>query len=96
MVTLWVTGAGPLSPAVIDGAVDAGNLAQPVLLVQAQIGHQVADVLYAGGAPGIVEGVIQVNLRIPAASQTGTAVPLVLRVGNSFSQFGITLTIQLP
>ena len=93
VVTLWATGAGQLSPAGIDGAVDAGNLASPVLLVQAQIGGQFADVLYAGGAPGIVEGVIQVNLRIPPASQTGAAVPLVLRVGNSTSQPGITLAI---
>ena len=46
------------------------------LPVLAQIGGQIADVLYAGGAPGLVEGVIQVNLRIPFASQTGAAVPL--------------------
>jgi hypothetical protein len=38
-------GAGLLSPAGIDGAVDAGNLAQPVLLVLAQMGDQAADVL---------------------------------------------------
>jgi uncharacterized protein (TIGR03437 family) len=38
--------------------------------------------------------VIQVNLRVPAASQTGAAVPVLLRVGNSTSQFGLTLAIQ--
>jgi uncharacterized protein (TIGR03437 family) len=96
VVTLWATGAGQLTPAVIDGAVDADNRPQPVLPVLAQIGGQVADVLYAGGAPGIVEGVIQVNLRIPTAGQTGAAVSLVLRVGNSLSQPGITLAIQSP
>ena len=93
VITLWATGAGQLSPAGIDGAVDTGNLPRPVLLVLAQIGGRSADVLYAGGAPGIVEGVIQVNLRIPLASQTGAAVPLVLRVGNSASQLNITLAI---
>src|SRR5664280_2464725 len=96
VVTLWATGAGQLTPAVIDGAVDAGNRPQPVLPVLAPVGGQVADVLYAGGAPGSVEGVIQVNLRIPTAGQTGAAVPLVLRVGNSLSQPGITLAIQSP
>jgi uncharacterized protein (TIGR03437 family) len=64
--------------------------------VLAQIGGQFAEILYAGGAPGIVEGVIQVNLRIPPASQIGAAVPLVLRVGNSTSQIGITLAVQSP
>jgi uncharacterized protein (TIGR03437 family) len=94
VVTLWATGAGQLSPAVIDGAVDAGNLPRPVLLVLAQIGRNSAEVVYAGGSPGMVEGVIQINLRIPFTSQTGDAVPLVLRIGNSNSQLGITLAIR--
>ena len=44
----------------------------------------------------MVEGVIQVNLKIPTASQTGAAVPLILRFGNSNSQPGVTLAIQSP
>ena len=94
VITIWATGAGELSPAPIDGAIDAGNLTRTVLPVAAEIGGLAADVLYAGGAPGMVEGVIQVNLRIPAASRTGAAVPLVLRIGTSASQVGITLVIQ--
>jgi uncharacterized protein (TIGR03437 family) len=95
VVTLWATGAGQTSPAGIDGAVvSSGDLPRPILGVQAQIGGQPAEVLYAGGAPGVVEGVIQVNLRIPAASRTGAAVPLVLQAGDSTSQPGITLAIQ--
>jgi uncharacterized protein (TIGR03437 family) len=94
VVTLWATGAGQLSPPVSDGAVDSGSLSWPVLPVVAQIGGQVADVLFAGAAPGIVEGVIQVNVRVPLASQTGAAVPVLLRVGSSSSQSGITLAIQ--
>jgi uncharacterized protein (TIGR03437 family) len=85
------------SPAGIDGAVvTADNLPRPVLPVTAQIGGQVADVLYAGGAPGVVEGVTQVNLRVPSGSPTGAAVPLVLRVGESSSQPGITLAVRSP
>jgi uncharacterized protein (TIGR03437 family) len=62
--------------------------------VSAQIGGQAADVVYAGGAPGMVEGVIQVNLRVPSDSQTGAAVPLSLTVGNSTSQPEVTLAIR--
>jgi len=95
IVTFLATGAGQLSPAGVDGAVvTADNLPRPVLPVHAIVGGQPAEVQYAGGAPGIVEGVIQVNLRIPAASQTGDAVPLLLQVGDSTSQPGITLAIQ--
>jgi uncharacterized protein (TIGR03437 family) len=97
VVTFLATGAGQLSPAGVDGAVvTADNLPRPLLPVQATVGGQPAEVQYAGGAPGIVEGVIQVNLRIPAASQTGGAVPLLLQVGDSTSQPGITLAIQSP
>jgi uncharacterized protein (TIGR03437 family) len=95
VVTFWATGAGQLSPDGVDGAVvAAGNLPQPVLPVLAEVGGLPAEVLYAGGSPGIVEGVIQVNLRIPSGSPTGAAVPVVLRVGDSASQSGITLAIQ--
>jgi uncharacterized protein (TIGR03437 family) len=97
VVTFWATGAGQLSPSGIDGAVVTTDLLpRPVLPVLAQIGGQLADVVYAGGAPGAVEGVIQVNLRVPPASQTGAAVPLTLTVGSSSSQRGITLAVGTP
>jgi uncharacterized protein (TIGR03437 family) len=97
VVTFLATGAGQLSPAGVDGAVvSADSLPRPTLPVHAVIGGQPAEVQYAGGAPGVVEGVIQVNLRIPAASQSGAAVPLLLQVGDSTSQPGITLSIQSP
>jgi uncharacterized protein (TIGR03437 family) len=95
IVTFLATGAGQWAPAGIDGAiVSAGDLPRPVLPVLAQVGGQPAEVQYAGGAPGIVQGVVQVNLQIPAASPTGAAVPLVLQVGDSVSQPGITLAVQ--
>jgi uncharacterized protein (TIGR03437 family) len=97
VVTFLATGVGQLAPAGIDGAiVDADDLPRPLLPVFAQVGGQPAEVQYAGGAPGVVEGVIQVNVQIPMAGQTGAAVPLVLQAGDSISQPGITLAIQSP
>jgi uncharacterized protein (TIGR03437 family) len=97
VVMFLATGAGQWSPAGVDGAiVGAGDLPRPILPVHATVGGQPAEVRYAGGAPGVVEGVIQVNLLIPSASQTGAAVPVVLQVGDSTSQPGITLAIQSP
>ena len=96
IVTFLATGAGQWSPAGVDGAiVGGGDLPRPVLPVHVMVGGQPAAVQYAGGAPGVVEGVIQVNLQIPA-NQTGAAVPLVLLIGDSSSQPGITLAIQSP
>jgi uncharacterized protein (TIGR03437 family) len=97
VITLWATGAGQLSPAGIDGTVvGTDNLPVTALPVLAQVGGQTADVQYSGGAPGLVEGVIQVNVRIPLASPTGAAVPLVLRIGDSSSQSGVTLAVGSP
>lgn len=94
IITLWATGAGQLAPPGIDGAVTtAGNLPVPVLPVTAQIGGQATEVLYAGGAPGIVAGVIQVNLRVPRGSVAGAAISLLLSVGGSASQNGLTVAI---
>jgi len=95
IVTFLATGAGQLAPAGIDGeVVGIADLPVPVLPVLAKVGGQPAVVQYAGGAPGMVEGVLQVNLQIPAASLTGDAVPLVVQVGDSVSQPGITLAIR--
>ena len=95
VVTLWASGVGQLSPAGVDGAVvAAGDPPHSVLTVLAQIGGMAADVVYAGGSPGLVDGVIQVNLRIPAASPTGDSVALTLSAGSSTSQPNITLAIQ--
>ena len=96
VVVLYATGVGQFSPAGQDGAVvTADSLPRPVLPVSAEIGGQPAQILYAGGSPGIVEGVIQVNLQIPDGVPAGTAVPLVLHAGDRDSQPGLTMAIQV-
>jgi uncharacterized protein (TIGR03437 family) len=62
--------------------------------VTATVGGQNATVVYAGGAPGEVAGLMQVNVVIPAGIQTGNAVPVVLRVGSVFSQAGVTVAVH--
>ncbi|MEO8370170.1 MAG: hypothetical protein ABI806_13295 [Candidatus Solibacter sp.] len=95
VITLWLTGVGQLSPPGLDGAwTGATELPVPLLPLVAWIGSQKAEVLYAGGAPGMAQGIIQVNLRIPASSDTGPAVPLSVTVGDSGSQAGLTLAIR--
>ena len=51
----------------------------------ATIGGVTADVQYAGSAPGIVSGVMQVNLLIPATAPVGGNVPIVINVGTASS-----------
>ncbi|HXA53209.1 MAG TPA: hypothetical protein VNV86_22985 [Candidatus Acidoferrum sp.] len=94
VITLYATGTGPLSPSAPDGSViTSDNLPIVTLPVVAMVGGMQATVLYAGGAPGMVLGVEQVNLQIPATAAPGSAVPLVLQAGERYSQTGLTIAI---
>jgi uncharacterized protein (TIGR03437 family) len=53
-----------------------------------------APMLYAGGVPGLVAGVVQVNLQIPANVQPGSSVPVQLSLGGHTSQTSVTLAIR--
>ena len=97
VVTLYATGAGLMSPLGPDGSVVAADaLPQASSPVTAIVGGVAAEILYAGGSPGLVQGVLQVNLRIPDAVPSGDAVTLVLRAAGRDSQSGITVAIGAP
>ena len=92
-VQLYITGAGQTNPAGTDGLIAAGPGPVAVGEVKVTIGGQTATVNFAGGAPGAVAGVIQVNAQIPAGVTAGGAVPVVVQVGTSDSQSGVTLAV---
>jgi uncharacterized protein (TIGR03437 family) len=69
-------------------------LKTPILPVTATVGGVTATVAYAGSAAGLVSGVMQVNLIIPAGAPTGGSVPIVVTVGTTSSQPGVTLAVQ--
>jgi uncharacterized protein (TIGR03437 family) len=95
IVTLYATGAGLWNPPLSDGAVvTADNLPVPALPVGIQVGGQNAHVLYAGGAPGMVAGVLQINVQIPSGAPSGAAVPIVLTVGSASSPSNLTIAVQ--
>jgi uncharacterized protein (TIGR03437 family) len=83
IVSIYATGAGQTSPSGVDGKIAvAGSLAMPVLPVTVSIGGEQAEVLYAGDAPGLASGVLQVNVKVPANLTSGTEVPVGLNVGS--------------
>jgi uncharacterized protein (TIGR03437 family) len=94
IAVLFATGAGQMLPVSGDGAITGATLARPLLAVAVNVDGQDAVVLYAGSAPGLVAGVLQVNFRLPPQVRTGAAVPLLLKVGRFTSQSGVTLAIR--
>lgn len=93
VVTLFGTGMGQTNPASGDGVLAASPYPSPILPVAVQIGGETADILYAGAAPGAVDGVLQVNVQIPADLTAGS-VPVVLKIGEHVSRTGVTLNIK--
>ena len=99
IVTLFATGAGVLAPAPRDGQISGLQLSSPLLPATAKIGGIDAEVLYAGSAPGLVSGVLQVNIRVPAQAPAGDAIPLELNIGGRVSQTarqGFDLAQDIP
>jgi len=95
VVILYATGAGNLSPSVADGSlITTPPFPVPVLPVSVLIGGQAADVLYAGAAPGMVAGVLQINVRIPARISSSSSVPVTVVVGRNSSSNGVTLAVR--
>jgi uncharacterized protein (TIGR03437 family) len=92
VVSIYMTGEGITSPPSVTGQL-AVSLNKPVLPVTATINGVAATVQYAGSAPGEVYGVMQVNVQIPANAPTGT-LPIVITVGTTNTQTGVTLAVQ--
>jgi uncharacterized protein (TIGR03437 family) len=93
-ISLWLTGAGHTNPAGVDGMPGAAPLPKPVAPVAVTIGGQVAVVQYAGQAPSVVAGVMQINAQIPSGIQAGNAVPVVVQVGSVSTQAGVTVAVS--
>lgn len=93
VVVLYLTGEGATNPTGVDGKPNASPAPQPKLPVSVSIGGIDAPILYAGGAPGLVAGVMQINVRIPQSVQSG-ALPIVVNVGSASSRPNVTVAVQ--
>ncbi len=93
IVILYLTGEGATNPTGVDGKPNASPAPQPKLPVSISIGGIDAQILYAGGAPGLVAGVMQINVRIPQSVQSGQ-LPVIVSVGSATSPANVTLAVQ--
>lgn len=95
-IIVYGTGEGQTDPAGVDGKPDDSPAPVPVAQpVSAVIGGvPIPVVQYAGGAPGLVAGVLQVNIQIPQSVPTGNSVPILINVGGQNSQANVTLAIK--
>jgi endo-1,4-beta-xylanase len=93
VVLLYGTGAGALTQAATDGALVGDALPRPLGDVTVQIGGKNATVLYAGGAPGLTNALLQVNVQIPDGLAPGPQ-PVILKVGAASSPATVTVAVR--
>jgi uncharacterized protein (TIGR03437 family) len=91
-VSVFGTGGGDTDPASADGRVATGA-ARLRLAVSARIGNLDAEVQYAGAAPGLANGAVQFNLRVPRGLRPGNH-SVAVQVGRFTSQLGITIVVR--
>jgi len=95
IVFLYATGEGQTIPGGVNGKPGDSPAPQPILQpVTASVGGVGAAVLYSGGVPGLVAGVIQVNLKIPEGIAASSTSPIVLTFGNKSTQPGVTIAVR--
>lgn len=94
VIVLFGTGEGALDPEQADGAVSAPPLPSPAAEITVRIGNANAEVLYAGPAPGLVSGVLQINARVPASVLGGPETPVSFTAGQARSPAGVTIAVE--
>jgi trimeric autotransporter adhesin len=98
VISIFATGAGLLNQIVPDGSVFLVVVEPPGYVPSAKvsvtIGGQPAQIQYAGLAPFLVAGMIQVNALVPFGIASGQQ-PIVLTIGqNSNSPQNVTVAVQ--
>ena len=95
IVSLYLTGFGRMSPTPVNGSIPARPSTKPVLPVEVSFSSlEPVEVLYCGDAPGLVQGVVQMNIRVPKLFQKGQR-PLSLLAGTRWSANAPLVTISV-
>jgi uncharacterized protein (TIGR03437 family) len=93
VIAIYATGAGLLNPPSADGQITS-NLASTAAPVSVTIAGASAEVLYAGAAPDMVAGVVQINARVPIEIPPSSSTPVKLKIGGVESPDGVTIAVQ--
>lgn len=94
---LYATGEGMPAPPADAGRLDgeiASKASSPHSPVTVTVGGLPAEVHYAGASPGLIVGIIQLNIRIPPTVTPGKAVPVAIRIRGVTSPPGPTLNVK--
>ena len=99
IVQMFLTGEGQTNPPGVTGAITSSTLPPPQVTpapaqpIQVTISGQPAVYTYAGEAPGMVAGVMQLNVRIPTNLPLLGPQLVLVSIGGKMSQPGIVMSV---
>jgi uncharacterized protein (TIGR03437 family) len=93
-VQIFGAGAGATTPSSVDGLLAGAPYPQSKAAVTVTIGGIPCVTNYAGAAPGLISGVLQINAQVPAGVTPGPNMPVVVSVGGVSAQAGVTLAVK--
>jgi uncharacterized protein (TIGR03437 family) len=100
IITMYATGGGERDPAVADGQILSDVLTKTSLGIFVDFDNPQSDnlaygeVLYAGGSPGSVAGLLQLNVRVPPDALTGKVVAFGLSIGGVIGPGPLTIALR--
>ena len=65
----------------------------PLLAIGVLVNGQPALYTYAGEAPGLAAGLLQLNVQIPANAPSGN-LPITVSIGSNISQSNVTVSVR--
>jgi uncharacterized protein (TIGR03437 family) len=94
-MVFFLTGEGQTNPAGVTGTINSTpNMnPMPVAPITVTIDSQPTTYSYAGGIEGVVEGIMQLNVVVPASARSGT-VPIMVTIGANGTQSGVTVSVK--
>jgi uncharacterized protein (TIGR03437 family) len=94
LITLYATGLGTAIPRGANGGFNSSLAFPPGLPLTVLIDGQPAEIVYIGAAPDMVQGVDQINVRIPATTNPVYDVRVTISIGKYSSPATVTLSVQ--
>jgi uncharacterized protein (TIGR03437 family) len=94
VVVLYGTGGGLTTPASVDGLLTSQPYPAPNLPVSVFVDTLPAQVLYAGAAPGIVAGVMQINVVVPANASVAPFDQVDVTIGGYQSPTTVSVAVK--
>ncbi len=95
VVSFFGTGEGQTVPPGVDGLVTAAvtSIPRPKAGVVVELGDATVPVEFAGSAPELVAGVMQINVRIPSGAASGL-LPVRVTIGGRFTRQPLFVAVE--